>query len=205
MPYATPNVIPKANFDPVSLNLLNLVPKPVGSNSVNGQLSQNYQNPFLSQTRSKIPSVKGDQSIGSKHHVSFYGGATLMDAPYTATNGNAEGFPSPITGARASFIYTKTYRLNWDYTLSPTLLLHVGAGWFQQEFNDDAPATTSYDASADQPAVPAFHRDQRRSTRCGHHGYRRHEQYWTVHPGPLQRAPSFRRGQPYVGKRKSQL
>jgi hypothetical protein len=39
-----------------------------------------------------------------------------MDAPYTATNGNAEGFPSPITGARASFIYTKTYRLNWDYT-----------------------------------------------------------------------------------------
>jgi hypothetical protein len=157
-PYATPNQIPLSSFDPVALRILNLVPKPVGANFASGQAGLNYQNPFLSQTRSKIPSVKGDQSIGSKHHVSFYGGATLMDAPYTATNGNAEGFPSPITGARASFIYTKTYRLNWDYTLSPTLLLHVGAGWFQQEFNDDAPATTSYDASAAQSCTntPTF-------------------------------------------------
>ena len=138
-PYASANQIPVSSFDPVSARILNLVPKPFGVNFANGQAGFNYQNPFLSQTRSKIPSVKGDQSIGSKHHVSFYGGATLMDAPYTATNGNAEGFPSPITGARASFIYTKTYRLNWDYTLSPTMLLHVGAGWFQQEFNDDAP------------------------------------------------------------------
>ena len=69
-----------------------------------------------------------------------------------------KAFPSPITGARASFIYTKTYRLNWDYTISPTLLLHVGAGWFQQEFNDDAPGTTSYDASAPQSCTntPTF-------------------------------------------------
>ena len=140
------------------MRILNLVPKAYGPNSANGQVGLNYQIPFLSQTRSKIPSVKGDQSIGSKHHVSFYGGGTLMDAPYTATNGNAEGFPSPITGARASFIYTKTYRLNWDYRFSPTLLLHFGAGWFQQEFNDDSPATTSYDAAAAQTctSTPSF-------------------------------------------------
>ena len=157
-PYGTANQVPLSSFDPVALRILNLVPKPVGSNFASGQTGLNYQNPFLSKTRSKIPSVKGDQSIGTKHHISFYGGGTLMDAPYTATNGNAEGFPSPITGARASFIYTKTYRLNWDYTLSPTMLLHVGAGWFQQEFNDDAPATTSYDASAAQTCTntPTF-------------------------------------------------
>jgi len=157
-PYASANQIPLSSFDPVSARILNLVPKPYGVNFANGLVGQNYQKPFLSQTRSKIPSVKGDQSIGSKHHVSFYGGGTLMDAPYTATNGNAEGFPAPITGARASFIYTKTYRLNWDYTISPTLLLHLGAGWFQQEFNDDAPATTSYNASAPQSCTntPSF-------------------------------------------------
>lgn len=157
-PYATANQIPLSSFDPVSVRILNLVPKPFGPNSANGLVGQNYQKPFLSQTRSKIPSVKGDQSIGSKHHISFYGGATLMDAPYTATNGNAEGFPSPITGARASFIYTKTYRLNWDYTISPTMLLHLGAGWFQQEFNDDSPATTSYNAAAAQSCTntPSF-------------------------------------------------
>ena len=158
MPYAQNNVIPVSQFDPVSQRILNLVPKPVGPNFASGQVGGNYQNPFVSQTRSKIPSVKGDQSIGSKHHISFYGGATLMDAPFTATNGNAEGFPSPITGARGSFIYTKTYRLNYDYTLSPTILLHLGAGWYQEEFNDNSPATTSYDASAPQTCTntPSF-------------------------------------------------
>jgi hypothetical protein len=152
------NQIPSSMFDPVALRILNLVPKPVGPNFTSGQAGLNYQNPFLSQTRSKIPSVKGDQSIGSKHHISFYGGGTLMDAPYTATNGNAEGFPSPITGARSSFIYTKTYRLNWDYTLTPTLLLHLGAGWYQQEFNDTAAATVNYNASAPQTCTntPSF-------------------------------------------------
>ena len=132
------NLIPTNLFDPVSVRILNLVPKPTGANFLSGQVGGNYQNPFISQTRAKIPSVKGDQSIGSKQHVSFYGGATLMDAPFTATNGNAEGFPSPITGARGSFIYTKTYRLNYDYTLSPTMLLHLGAGWYQEEFNDNS-------------------------------------------------------------------
>src|SRR5262249_51042113 len=127
-PYATANHIPASAFDQVSLRILNLVPKPIGANFQNGQAGQNFQNGFLSQTRSKIPTVKGDQNFGAKHHISVYASGTLMDAPYTATNGNAEGFPAPITNARASFIYTKTYRLNWDYTLSPTLLLHVGGG-----------------------------------------------------------------------------
>jgi hypothetical protein len=152
------NTIPTSMFDPVAVRILNLVPKPTGANFASGQVGGNYQNPFISQTRAKIPSVKGDQSIGSKQHVSFYGGATLMDAPFTATNGNAEGFPSPITGARGSFIYTKTYRLNYDYTLTPTLLLHLGAGWYQEEFNDNSPGTTSYDASAPQTCTntPTF-------------------------------------------------
>jgi hypothetical protein len=152
------NQIPTSQFDPVSVRILNLVPKPVGSNSASGQIGSNFQNGFLSQTRSKIPSVKGDQNFGAKHHISFYGAGTLMDAPFTATNGNAEGFPSPITGARASFIYTKTYRLNYDYSVTPTLLLHLGAGWFQEEFNDDAAATTSYVSSDPQSCTntPSF-------------------------------------------------
>ena len=142
----------------MAVNILNLVPLPVGANVANGQTGLNYQNGFLSQTRSKIPSVKGDQSFGSKHHVSFYGGSTLMDAPYTATNGNAEGFPSPITGARGSFIYTYTYRLNYDYTITPTLLLHLGAGWYHENFADNSPATTSYNAAAPQSCTntPTF-------------------------------------------------
>ena len=102
------NQIPMNLFDPVAVRILNLVPKPIGPNFANGQTGLNYQNPFLSQTRSKIPSVKADQTLGSKQHISFYGGSTLMDAPYTATNGNAEGFPSPITRVRAAASSTPT-------------------------------------------------------------------------------------------------
>ena len=92
--------LPASAFDPVSLRILNLVPEPTGIGFQQGQTGGNFQKPFVSQTRAKIPSVKGDQSFGSKTHVSFYGGGTLMDAPFTVTNGNAEGFPSPITAAR---------------------------------------------------------------------------------------------------------
>jgi hypothetical protein len=152
------NQIPTSLFDPVAVRILNLVPLPTGPNFASGQTGNNYQNPYLSQTRSKIPSVKGDQTFGSKQHVSFYGGSTLMDAPYTATNGNAEGFPSPVTGARGSFIYSYTYRLNYDYTITPTLLLHLGAGWYHENFADNSPATTTYVPSAPQTCTntPTF-------------------------------------------------
>jgi hypothetical protein len=162
LPYSanggTNNVIPPQFFDPVSLRILNLVPHPVGPNFASGQTGVNYQNPFVGSGRNKIPTVKGDQSFGSKTHVSFYGSGTLMDYPITAINGNAEGFPSPITGARGSFIYTKTYRLNYDYAATPTMLLHLGVGHFQEEFNDDSPGTTTYVASAPQSCTntPTF-------------------------------------------------
>ncbi len=149
-PYATSNVIPSSAFDPVSLRILNLVPSPTGIGFASGQLGGNFQNPFVSQTRAKIPTVKGDQSFGSKTHVSFYGGATLMDAPFTVTNGNAEGFPVPISGARSSDIYTKTFRGNFDYTVSPTMLLHIGGGWYGESFNDYAADGITYAAEAPQ-------------------------------------------------------
>src|SRR5207253_5545734 len=57
-----------------------------------------------------------------------------------------------------SFIYTKTYRLNYDYAATATLLFYLGAGWFQEEFNDNAAATTSYDSTAPQSCTntPTF-------------------------------------------------
>ncbi len=55
-----------------------------------------------------------------------------------------EGFPTPITAARGSFIYSYTYRVNADYTITPTQLLHIGAGFYIQNFNDPSP-TLNYD------------------------------------------------------------
>lgn len=133
------NVIPASRFDPVALKVLALVPLPIGPNAAAGQVGNNFQNPYPSQTRSQIPSIKVNQTINSKHRVDFYFQKTGLEAQYTQQNGNAEGLPSPVTASRGSFIYTQTYRFNWDYTITPTTLLHVGFGWFHHDFNDRAP------------------------------------------------------------------
>src|SRR6185436_19462556 len=36
-------------------------------------------------------------------------------------------------------------RLNWDYTVKPTVLFHMGIGWYYNDF-DDHTAVTDYDA-----------------------------------------------------------
>lgn len=144
----TGNRIPVSSFDQVSRNILALVPDPLGPNAASGQVARNYQNPFLSSRRSHIPSIKVDHNLGANHRLSFYYQRSKTSAPYTTPNGMAEGFPEPITVAIGSFAGTSTYRLTWDYTILPTLLLHVGAGWFQNDF--DVPAgTLDYDAAAE--------------------------------------------------------
>jgi hypothetical protein len=139
------NSIPASRFDPVATKVLAMVPLPIGPNSQRGQVGNNFQNPWVSQTRSHIPSVKADQSIGANHRLSFYYQKTGQEVQYSQQNGNMEGLPEPITAARGSHIYTHTVRLNWDYTLRPTVLFHFGAGWYFNNFDDSA-ATTNYNA-----------------------------------------------------------
>src|SRR6202042_857406 len=93
-----------------------------------------------------IPAVKIDQLIGSKQKISFYWSSTHTDAPFSPIYGGSEGLPAPITADRGSFIHSHVERLNYDYTLSPTTLLHVGVGYQQNNFFDDAPVL-NYNAS----------------------------------------------------------
>jgi hypothetical protein len=146
--YRTPfpgNIIPPARFDAVSLKVLALVPLPKGPNAASGQFGNNYQNPWLSHRTSELPSVKIDQTVGAKGRLSGYWQHTGTTSQYSFPLGNAEGFPEPITIARGTFIYTKTYRVNYDHTLTPTMLLHLGAGWNSNNFSDKSPVT-NYDA-----------------------------------------------------------
>ena len=50
--------------------------------------------------------------------------------------------PATITAARGSFITNYQERLNYDRTLTPTLLLHIGAGLYHQSFIDNSPEIT---------------------------------------------------------------
>jgi len=126
-------------LDPVAQKILALVPRPTGPNSLAGQTGNNFQNPFTSSRVSTVPSLKIDHQVGSKGHFSFYGGTTGTDSQYSIPFGNADGFPTPITQARGTFEHAQTIRLNYDHTLTPTLLLHVGVGYSGEDFFDNAP------------------------------------------------------------------
>jgi hypothetical protein len=139
------NRIPQtaAYLDPVAQKVLALIPLPKGVPST--QLGQNYQNPWITHRTTEIPSLKVDQQFGAKGHFSGYYGLTGTESQFSSPNGNMEGFPAPITAARGTFIHSRTIRLNYDHTLTPTMLLHVGVGYWNEDFDDHAP-TTDYDA-----------------------------------------------------------
>ncbi len=137
---ATPflnNVIPASRLDPVSLRIQNLFPNPTGSGLVSNGAGSN-----LSQRTTILPALKVDQAIGSKSKLAFYWAKNFTDSQYSTPNGNADGLPAEITNARGTFFHYWISTLNFDYTITPTLLLHLGAGYNQIAGFDDAPYLT---------------------------------------------------------------
>jgi hypothetical protein len=135
--YANPfpnNMIPMTRFDPTALKIQALLPTPT-----NGNLTNNANGYNLLQRATAIPSLKIDQATGTRGHASFYWSTTQTDAQFSVPNGNADGLPDLISGARGTFIHAQTLRLNYDYTLTPTILLHVGAGYSRIWFFDGGP------------------------------------------------------------------
>jgi hypothetical protein len=128
------NKIPSTRFDPVSVAIMSFMPSPV-----NSSLTGNYAGNNLSQRVTKLPSFKIDHSAGSKDKFSFYWSTTGTDSAFSFPNGNADGLPEEISQARGTWIHSLTERLNWDRTLTPTLLLHVGAGYSRIHFFDQSP------------------------------------------------------------------
>jgi len=126
------NLIPVARFDPITVKVLPLIPQPLGLNASKGQASNNYQGTYDSSRKSKIPSIKVDQNMGSKGRVSFYYQRTDTAVPRTPTG--ADAFMPPITGSVSSISSGVTVRLNYDYTITPRLLLHLGAGYNNSDF-----------------------------------------------------------------------
>ena len=133
------NLIPVTRFDPVAVNVLKLVPLPEGPNAAKGQIGENFQRSWRASRRSDLPSIKIDQTIGSKGRLSGYYQFNKLRAPYSFPNGGMEGLPEPITAARGSFITSNSTRVNYDHTITPTVLLHLGAGLFTWNFDDHAP------------------------------------------------------------------
>ena len=134
------NAIPAMRVDPVALKVQALIPMPTLPGLIN-----NIVPAFPSDTSTNFPAFKADQLIGSKIKISFYISSSANTRQYSPGTGNADGLPLPITQARGNFIKSHTERLNFEYTLTPTLLLHMGAGYQHLDFEDKSPVL-SYDA-----------------------------------------------------------
>src|ERR1700733_14326731 len=131
------NTIPLSMLDPVALKVQNLIPSAQNGNAINNLIPT-----YDAVRHTTIPALKIDQLLGSKQKISFYWSKTRTYAPYSPIYGGSEGLPSPITADRGSFIGGPVERVNYDSTVTPTMLIHLGAGYQQDNFFDDAPTIT---------------------------------------------------------------
>ncbi len=111
------STIPISRFDPVAVRVQNLIPAPHTTGLIN-----NFLPSFTNPRRTTIPSFKGDYQISAKSKIS---GFWSLNRQYTP---NTNILPEPIRGGLPMQISSKTSRINFDQTITPTILLHVGAG-----------------------------------------------------------------------------
>jgi len=113
--------IPLTQFDTVAQKVQKLIPNPLGPNA-NSPIN-NYAIPAFDNFRhTTIPSIKIDHSLSSSIKISGYFSQTHTVSP------NSIGLDPSLAPVAPQDDTSRTVRLNYDQTLTPTLLLHLGAG-----------------------------------------------------------------------------
>jgi hypothetical protein len=144
------NTIASGRFDPIAAKIQGFFPAPVGANA--NAIVNNFTVPAGNKTLDSLPSVKIDQLLGSKSKLAFfYGGGRLYKALDNA-RGNADDLPDPITSNTGIKTPGNLYRLNFDQSISPTTLLHLGVGYQWLDFGipsvtADGSRLTNYNAA----------------------------------------------------------
>src|SRR5579875_799371 len=122
------NVIPMSRMDPTAAIIQNMIPMP------NTPGLFNYTAPAYSNFRhTTIPSLKVDHNISSTMKLAVYYSANKTFSPEN------NGFPEPYTALQPQNALAQTTRVNFDVTLTPTLLLHIGAGYLHTSNPQTAP------------------------------------------------------------------
>jgi len=141
------NAIPISRMDPVALYLQTFFPTP---NISGGGVLNNYAIPAYSNfLHTTIPSIKIDQVLNSKMKLSGYWSLTEQNSP------NANGFASTLVPVAPNRDRSYTWRVNFDDTLTPTLLFHFGAGLLYYDHPVYTP-TSTFDAKAATAAASGF-------------------------------------------------
>ena len=122
------NMIPPSEMDPTAAIVQNMIPMPNTPGLVN------YTAPGYANFRhTTIPSLKIDQIISAKMKLSGYYSVTRTESPQN------NGFPQPFSTLQSENYLAQTIRLNLDATLTPTLLLHFGAGLLHMSYPQNGP------------------------------------------------------------------
>jgi hypothetical protein len=116
------NTIPATMLDPVALALQKLLPVPNAPGII-----MNYNVPaYTSFTHTTNVSVKLDHSISPTIKISGYYSQLNNYTP------NVNGGVQPLAlGGADTNQWNHTVRLNYDQSITPTLLFHVGVGYFE--------------------------------------------------------------------------
>lgn len=134
-------VIPTNRFSKVSAAILPLIPDPTRSST-----TQNYDFVNTSALTDNHWSLKFDHNITANNRVSYY-----MSRQNQDIQGNAS-FPGPIgTGLGSSYQRPESYRVNHDYVISPTILLHTTYGFTRQQQGWDNPAQKGWGSKIGLP------------------------------------------------------
>ena len=144
------NIIPTERLDPVALAIQKSIPAPTSPNLV----ALNYRPSFPNDRVTTNWSVKLDHQISAKAKISGLYLTNWSNAQYSQSLNGSEGLPATITATRGTFSRSRNWRLNFDYTLSTTQLLHLGAGLLLYQLNDHSPTTDFSDSSIGLAGVP---------------------------------------------------
>jgi Carboxypeptidase regulatory-like domain/TonB dependent receptor-like, beta-barrel len=119
-PYVN-NTIPKTDMDPVALKIQALYPAPTGTRAT--QAINNYEAPAYDNFRhTTIPSIKLDHNLSSRIKIAGYYSQTRAFSP------QVNDFQGPFTSSVIQDSKSHTVRINYDQSITPTMLLHLGVG-----------------------------------------------------------------------------
>ena len=132
------NAIPQSRLDPVALKIQALIPQ-----STYGTLTNNFQQIYAITRNQDEPSAKLDHIFKDNSKLSFY----FQFFHTLSTFNNGDGLPYPLSAVRMQMEGTYMERLNYDRSITPTLLFHIGVGEMRWHNPDSSPPQVlNYDA-----------------------------------------------------------
>jgi hypothetical protein len=126
------NQIPLAKFSAISKSMLayakNVAPNRPGIvPGTPGWITNNFQsNGGTTQTPTDKGSIRIDQNLSDKHHLSYFYNTTQYSSEPGASGPN--GLPVPLWNGQVSQFDATLHRLSYDWTISPRLFNHLAVG-----------------------------------------------------------------------------